>query len=97
LRLCFTWSPFCPEPGQSSIISTRYAASAVFYQLRTKLRQVVIVKKWMCIVCGLIYDEAQGWPDDGIAPGTRWEDVPADWMCPECGVGKEDFEMIEMD
>jgi rubredoxin len=59
--------------------------------------QVLIVKKWMCIVCGLIYDEAQGWPDDGIAPGTRWEDVPADWMCPECGVGKEDFEMIEMD
>lgn len=53
------------------------------------------MKKWMCIVCGLIYDEAEGWPDDGIAPGTRWDDVPADWSCPECGVGKEDFEMIE--
>lgn len=54
-----------------------------------------IVKKWMCIVCGLIYDESEGWPDDGIAAGTRWEDVPDDWACPECGVGKEDFEMIE--
>lgn len=39
-------------------------------------------KKWECIVCGLIYDEEQGWPDDGIEPGTRWEDVPSDWLCP---------------
>lgn len=52
------------------------------------------MKKWQCIVCGLIYDEAEGWPDDGIAPGTRWEDVPEDWLCPDCGVGKSDFEMI---
>ena len=47
------------------------------------------------MVCGLIYDESQGWPDDGIAPGTKWEDVPEDWLCPDCGVGKEDFELIE--
>jgi rubredoxin len=54
------------------------------------------MKKWQCVVCGLIYDEAEGWPDDGIAAGTAWQDVPADWQCPDCGVGKEDFEMIEM-
>jgi rubredoxin len=54
------------------------------------------MKKWQCVVCGFIYDEAEGWPDEGIAAGTRWEDVPADWQCPDCGVGKEDFEMIEM-
>ncbi len=54
------------------------------------------MKKWLCIICGLIYDEAQGWPDDGIAPGTRWEDVPEDWLCPDCKVGKSDFEMIEI-
>ncbi|UTA47257.1 FAD-dependent oxidoreductase [Simiduia sp. 21SJ11W-1] len=48
---------------------------------------------WECLVCGFIYDEAEGWPDDGIAPGTRWADVPDDWFCPDCGVGKEDFEM----
>ena len=42
-------------------------------------------KKWECIVCGLIYDEEEGWPDDGIEPGTAWEDVPEDWLCPECG------------
>lgn len=54
------------------------------------------VKKWQCVVCGWIYDEAQGWPEDGIEPGTAWEDVPEDWVCPDCGVGKEDFEMIEV-
>lgn len=53
------------------------------------------MSKWECIVCGLIYDEKEGWPDDGIAPGTKWEDVPADWLCPDCGVGKEDFELLE--
>ena len=53
-------------------------------------------KKWECIVCGLIYDEELGWPDDGIEPGTAWDDVPEDWLCPECGVGKEDFDMIEI-
>lgn len=54
------------------------------------------MRKWQCIVCGFIYDEEAGLPEEGIAPGTRWEDVPDDWMCPECGVGKEDFEMIEL-
>ncbi|WP_027780938.1 MULTISPECIES: FAD-dependent oxidoreductase [Burkholderia] len=54
------------------------------------------MKKWLCVICGLIYDEAEGWPKDGIAAGTRWEDVPDDWKCPECGVGKSDFEMIEI-
>ena len=49
---------------------------------------------WQCLVCGWIYDEARGWPEDGIAPGTRWHDIPEDWLCPECGVGKQDFEMV---
>ena len=55
------------------------------------------MKKWQCIVCGFIYDEAEGLPDEDIAPGTRWEDIPDDWCCPECGVSKDDFEMVEMD
>ena len=54
------------------------------------------MKVWECLVCGWFYDEAKGWPEDGIAPGTRWEDVPDDWLCPECGVGKQDFEMVEV-
>ena len=57
---------------------------------------LVEFKKYLCIVCGLIYDEAQGWPDDGIAPGTRWEDVPLNWACPDCGAIKDDFDMVEM-
>jgi rubredoxin len=52
-------------------------------------------RKWECVVCGLIYDEAAGWPDAGIAPGTRWEDVPSNWECPDCGVGKADFALLK--
>ena len=52
--------------------------------------------RYQCIVCGYIYDEAQGWPQDGIAAGTKWEDVPDTWVCPDCGVGKADFEMVEI-
>jgi rubredoxin len=54
------------------------------------------MRKWQCVVCGFIYDEALGLADEGIAPGTVWEDIPADWVCPDCGVGKQDFEMIEI-
>lgn len=54
------------------------------------------VKKWQCIVCGWIYDEAEGCEYEDLPPGTPWEDVPEDFVCPECGVGKEDFEMIEI-
>ncbi len=53
------------------------------------------MRKYECIVCGYIYDEALGWPDDGIPAGTKWEDVPADWVCPDCGVSKEDFELVQ--
>ena len=55
-----------------------------------------IMKRYLCLICGLIYDEADGWPDDGIEPGTKWEDVPENWACPDCGAGKEDFDMIEI-
>lgn len=59
------------------------------------LELIMEYRKYICIVCGLIYDEAEGWPEDGIEPGTRWEDVPEDWECPDCGVGKEEFELLE--
>jgi rubredoxin len=54
------------------------------------------MKTHICLICGWIYDEAQGVPEEGIAPGTRWEDVPVNWGCPECGARKEDFEMVEI-
>ena len=54
-------------------------------------------RKWQCFFCGFIYDEAQGLPDEGIAPGTRWEDIPQDWICPSCGAAKTDFGMMEVE
>lgn len=49
------------------------------------------MKKYVCEVCGYIYDEAMGDPTQGVAPGTKWEDVPEEWVCPLCQVGKENF------
>jgi rubredoxin len=54
------------------------------------------MKKWQCFFCGFIYDEAEGLPEEGIPPGTRWEDIPEDFVCPDCGASKADFEMIEI-
>ncbi len=48
--------------------------------------------KYVCSICGFIYDEADGHPDSGVSPGTLWDDVPEDFVCPVCGVGKEMFE-----
>lgn len=48
----------------------------------------------MCLVCGYVYDEEGGDPASGIAAGTRWEDLPESWVCPECGAPKEDFEKL---
>ena len=48
-------------------------------------------RQWICLVCDYIYDEANGIPEEGIAPGTRLEDIPDDWACPDCGVTKADF------
>lgn len=55
-----------------------------------------VFKTYMCLICGFIYDEAAGVPEEGIAPGTKWDDVPMNWTCPECGARKEDFEMVEI-
>ena len=54
------------------------------------------MKSYQCVVCGFIYHEADGLADEGIAPGTKWTDIPEDWVCPDCGVGKSDFEMVEI-
>jgi len=71
-----------------------------FYVLYLPLIKIVFIKvnknmKYECTVCGWIYDPAIGDPDGGIAPGTSFEDIPDDWVCPLCGVSKEDFEPVE--
>ncbi len=52
-------------------------------------------KKYECVICGYIYHEELGILDDGIAPGTKWEDIPEDWECPDCGISKFDFDLLE--
>ncbi len=53
-------------------------------------------KKYECVLCGFVYDEQHGFPDDGIAPGTKWEDVPDTWTCPDCDATKLDFQLVEV-
>ncbi len=53
-------------------------------------------RTFICQVCGFVYDEAKGDPDEGIAPGTRWDDIPVNWVCPDCGARKDEFEMVEV-
>lgn len=53
------------------------------------------MEKFRCTVCGYVYDPAAGDPDSGIAPGTSFADIRADWICPECGAPKSDFEKID--
>jgi rubredoxin len=56
-------------------------------------RRFYIMKKYVCLVCGYVYDEALGDPENGVAPGTKWEDVPDTWVCPVCGSSKDKFEL----
>lgn len=54
------------------------------------------MKTYQCVVCGFVYDESIGMPEDGISAGTRWNDIPDNWECPDCGVSKADFDMVEI-
>jgi rubredoxin len=54
------------------------------------------MRKWMCVNCGYVYEQDKGDPMGGIVPGTAWEDIPEDWICPECGAEKSAFEMMEL-
>ena len=51
--------------------------------------------KYRCVLCGYIYDEDEGDPESNIPPGTRFEDLPEDWVCPICGASKDEFELVE--
>jgi rubredoxin len=53
------------------------------------------MEKWQCTVCGYVYDPSVGDPENGIAPGTSFAELPDDWVCPDCGAGKDEFERME--
>ena len=63
------------------------AATPIYY-----LQEVFTMTKYVCTICGYVYDPAEGDPANGIAPGTAFADLPEDWVCPSCGVGKDMFE-----
>ena len=65
-------------------------------ELCTHSRMQGPMKSYMCVICGFVYSEAAGRPEEGIEPGTKWEDVPLNWTCPDCGARKDDFEMVEI-
>jgi len=71
-------------------------SAATYIEVKPKRAQgVESMKKYKCIICGYIYDPAAGDPDNGVAPGTAFDNLPADWVCPECGAGKDQFEPVE--
>lgn len=84
-----------PVCRRSYCITLRLLASRPYYKRTNQLKKKKIMKKYVCDVCGWIYDPEVGDPDSGIEPGTAFEDIPEDWVCPECGVGKEDFSVVE--
>ena len=83
-----TKAAFKPLAGSGSVMAENAAASE---KKQTKPEENKM-KKYICTLCGYEYDPEEGDPDSGIDPGTAWEDVPDDWVCPVCGAGKEDFE-----
>jgi rubredoxin len=77
-------------------LAKKLKSAAASYCIQTLIQNMTETKTLMCLICGWIYDEATGDSEHGLLPGTRWEDVPMNWTCPECGARKEDFEMVEV-
>lgn len=85
------WLPGVPagrETGRDGNEATRPGSHMTTLE-RAQLR------RWICEPCGFIYDPEEGDPDGGVAPGTAFEDIPEDWMCPICGATKADFRVLE--
>jgi rubredoxin len=82
------------DPGAAALMIGRPATS--FDPARNIPMSDEPYKSWQCRTCGYIYDEAKGEPDEGLGPGTRWAEIPDDWVCPQCGTAKSDFDMVEL-
>ena len=75
----------CTDPGTGTLLNDGDGRAVAY-------RKEKNVKKYECKTCGYVYDPEKGDDDNGVAPGTSFDDLPGDWCCPLCGVGKEDFE-----
>jgi rubredoxin len=87
-----------PENGSGVTRTAAFHAPAKHAKIRARPipARERTMKAYMCVICGFVYEEAKGVPDQGIAPGTLWKDVPENWTCPDCGAPKSDFEMVEI-
>lgn len=78
------------------MVKKRVKTDAIFKEICHSIgKEEILMKKYVCDVCGWEYDESVGIPEQGIAPGTKFEDLPEDFVCPLCGVGKDQFSPVE--
>jgi len=83
-------------PGRRAAHRLRVHAVRLFLSNQESVvSEVIEFKSWVCLICGWIYNEEDGLPDEGIPAGTRFGDIPGDWRCPLCDVGKADFVVVE--
>ncbi|MGF6779025.1 rubredoxin [Paraburkholderia sp. GAS334] len=78
----------CTEKGQN-------AGHCIELKKEYVVSEVIEYKSWVCLICGWIYNEEEGLPEEGIAAGTRFAEIPEDWRCPLCDVGKAEFAVVE--
>ena len=83
------------QTGVSAVFYLKSSILAQVIDIKMNLNQIKTMKKYICTVCQWVYDPEVGDPESGIEPGTAFEDIPEDWVCPVCGVGKDDFEPYE--
>ena len=77
--------------GKTPPTAPSYVSSKVKTEEETERKEIGVMKKYVCNICGYVYDPEAGDPDGGIEPGTAFEDIPDGWVCPVCGVGKDQF------
>jgi rubredoxin len=85
-----------PEGMEGLVLNFPVPGGGVPEEVKPAVSADAELQTWQCILCAFVYDEAAGLPEDGIAPGTRWADVPETFGCPDCSATKKDFEMIEL-
>ena len=84
-----------PNVGRKPVTPQRVLGEMIDPRVSVPSEKATL-RKWQCELCAFVYDEAVGMPEDGITAGTRWEDVPESWTCPDCGASKSDFQMVEV-
>jgi rubredoxin len=78
-----------------AVVGQIFVVDVVERNKESVVSEVIEYKSWVCLICGWIYNEEDGVPEEGIAAGTRFADIPDTWRCPLCDVGKSDFAAVE--